>query len=57
MPRRPERTDLHGLLRFAKPPGPSSNEALQLVRRHLGWAKAGHAGTLDPAAAGLLLGS
>jgi tRNA pseudouridine55 synthase len=58
MPRRPERTqrtDLHGLLRFAKPPGPSSNEALQHVRRHLGWAKAGHAGTLDPAASGLLL--
>jgi tRNA pseudouridine55 synthase len=55
MPRKPEREDLHGLLRFAKAPGPSSNEALQLVRRHLGWAKAGHAGTLDPAASGLLL--
>jgi len=58
MPRKPERsqrTDLHGLLRFAKAPGPSSNEALQQLRRHLGWVKAGHAGTLDPAAAGLLL--
>lgn len=55
MPKRPERTDLHGLLRIAKSPGPSSNEVLQLVRRHLGWAKAGHAGTLDPAASGLLL--
>jgi len=55
MPRRPERTDLHGLLRLAKPVGPSSNEVLQQVRRHLGWVKAGHAGTLDPAAAGLLL--
>lgn len=55
MPRKPDRTDLHGLLRFAKAPGPSSNEALQQVRRHLGWVKAGHAGTLDPAASGLLL--
>ncbi|HEY6000097.1 MAG TPA: tRNA pseudouridine(55) synthase TruB [bacterium] len=53
--RRAQRTDLHGLLRLAKPPGPSSNEVLQQVRRHLGWAKAGHAGTLDPAASGLLL--
>jgi len=55
MPRRPERTDLHGLLLLAKAPGPSSNQVLQEVRRHLGWAKAGHAGTLDPAASGLLL--
>lgn len=55
MPRKPERTDLHGLLPFAKPAGPSSNQALQQVRRSLGWVKAGHAGTLDPAASGLLL--
>lgn len=55
MPKKPERTDLHGPLLFAKPAGPSSNQALQLVRRRLGWAKAGHAGTLDPAASGLLL--
>ncbi len=55
MPRRPERVDLHGLLLLAKPAGPSSNQALQEARRHLGWAKAGHAGTLDPAASGLLL--
>jgi tRNA pseudouridine55 synthase len=55
MPRKPEREDLHGLLLFAKAPGPSSNQALQRLRRALGWAKAGHAGTLDPAASGLLL--
>ncbi len=55
MPKRPERTDLHGLLLFAKEVGPSSNQALQELRRHLGWVKAGHAGTLDPAASGLLL--
>jgi tRNA pseudouridine55 synthase len=55
MPRRRERTDLHGLLRLAKAAGPSSNEVLQQARRLLGWVKAGHAGTLDPGASGLLL--
>ena len=49
------RTDLHGLLLLAKPAGPSSNQVLQLARRSLGNARAGHAGTLDPAASGLLL--
>lgn len=46
---------LHGLLVFSKPLGPSSNQALQQVRRLLGGPKAGHAGTLDPAAEGVLL--
>jgi tRNA pseudouridine55 synthase len=55
MAKRPERTDLHGLLLLAKEVGPSSNQALQELRRLLGWVKAGHAGTLDPAASGLLL--
>lgn len=55
MARRPERDDLHGVLLFAKEVGPSSNQALQELRRQLGWVKAGHAGTLDPAASGLLL--
>jgi len=55
MAKRPERDDLHGLLLFAKEVGPSSNQALQQLRRQLGWVKAGHAGTLDPAASGLLL--
>jgi tRNA pseudouridine55 synthase len=55
MPRKAEREDLHGLLLLAKAVGPSSNQALQELRRHLGWVKAGHAGTLDPAASGLLL--
>jgi len=54
-PRSAQRTDLHGLLRLAKAPGPSSNEVLQQARRLLGWVKAGHAGTLDPGASGLLL--
>jgi tRNA pseudouridine55 synthase len=55
MAKRPERSDLHGVLLFAKAVGPSSNQALQELRRRLGWVKAGHAGTLDPAASGLLL--
>jgi tRNA pseudouridine55 synthase len=55
MAKKPERDDLHGVLLFAKEAGPSSNQALQQVRRQLGWVKAGHAGTLDPAASGLLL--
>ncbi len=55
MAKRPERDDLHGVLLFAKEVGPSSNQALQELRRQLGWVKAGHAGTLDPAASGLLL--
>ena len=55
MAKRPERDDLHGVLLLAKEVGPSSNQALQELRRQLGWVKAGHAGTLDPAASGLLL--
>jgi len=43
-----------GLLLFDKPSGPTSNAALQTVRRLFGALKAGHAGTLDPLASGLL---
>jgi tRNA pseudouridine55 synthase len=38
-----------------KPVGLSSNAALQAAKRMFGAAKAGHAGTLDPLASGLLL--
>jgi tRNA pseudouridine55 synthase len=44
----------HGVLLLDKPSGLSSNVALQRVRRLYGWAKAGHTGTLDPLATGLL---
>lgn len=37
-----------------KPPGPSSNQVLQHAKRLFGAVKAGHAGTLDPLASGLL---
>ena len=44
----------HGVLLLDKPPGISSNAALQRVRRLFAWPKAGHTGTLDPLATGLL---
>jgi len=47
-----ERVD--GVLLLDKPVGISSNAALQRARRTLGAAKAGHTGTLDPLASGLL---
>lgn len=42
------------MLLLDKPAGISSNTALQEAKRLLGAAKAGHAGTLDPLASGLL---
>lgn len=44
----------HGVLLLDKPSGISSNAALQRVRRMFEWSKAGHTGTLDPLATGLL---
>jgi tRNA pseudouridine55 synthase len=46
--------DVDGVLLLDKPAGPSSNQALQRVRRLFGARKAGHSGTLDPLASGLL---
>jgi tRNA pseudouridine55 synthase len=43
-----------GVLLLDKPAGLSSNVALQRVRRLYDWPKAGHTGTLDPLATGLL---
>jgi tRNA pseudouridine55 synthase len=43
-----------GIVLLDKPPGMSSTQALQRVRRHLQAEKAGHAGTLDPMATGML---
>ncbi len=48
------RRDIAGLLLFHKEPGQSSNGALQRVRYLYNAAKAGHGGTLDPFATGLL---
>jgi tRNA pseudouridine55 synthase len=44
-----------GALLLDKPLGLSSNAALQQARRLFGASKAGHAGTLDPLASGLLI--
>jgi tRNA pseudouridine55 synthase len=52
-PRRSERL-LDGLLLLDKPAGLSSNQALQRVRHLFSAAKAGHTGSLDPLATGLL---
>ena len=45
---------LDGLLLLDKPAGLSSNAALQRVRKHYRAEKAGHTGSLDPLATGLL---
>lgn len=51
---RPPRRALHGVLLLDKPLGWSSNDALVKVRGLMRAAKAGHTGTLDPLASGLL---
>jgi tRNA pseudouridine55 synthase len=51
---RPPLRSLDGLLLLDKPAGLSSNAALQRVRRHYRAGKAGHTGSLDPLATGLL---
>ena len=52
MKRRADAVD--GLLLLDKPSGMTSNRALQTVRRLLNARKAGHTGSLDPAATGML---
>ena len=44
-----------GLLAVDKPAGPTSHDVVERVRRRLGAKGAGHLGTLDPGASGLLL--
>lgn len=51
---RHQRRALDGVLLLDKPQGITSNAALQTARRLLNAAKAGHTGTLDPMATGLL---
>lgn len=43
-----------GLLCLLKPPGLSSHDVVSAVRRALGTRRVGHAGTLDPAAGGVM---
>jgi tRNA pseudouridine55 synthase len=51
---RPRREIVDGLLLLNKPAGLSSNQALQRVKWLLNARKAGHTGSLDPAATGML---
>ncbi|NCC24745.1 MAG: tRNA pseudouridine(55) synthase TruB [Deltaproteobacteria bacterium] len=46
---------LDGLLVLNKPSGPTSTDCLNTLKRRFGQKKIGHAGTLDPLAAGVLL--
>jgi tRNA pseudouridine55 synthase len=52
--RRVSGRDVHGILLLDKPAGMSSNAALQRVKRLFFAKKAGHTGSLDPIATGLL---
>ena len=48
-------SDLSGILVLDKEIGMSSMRAVEIARRRAGRAKAGHAGTLDPLATGVLI--
>ena len=57
--KRPEERTVEELLRASiinldKPPGPTSHEVVAWIRRLLNVRKAGHGGTLDPPATGIL---
>jgi tRNA pseudouridine55 synthase len=52
--RRQRGRNVNGILLLDKPTGLSSNQALQRVKRLFEAAKAGHTGSLDPLATGLL---
>jgi tRNA pseudouridine55 synthase len=45
----------HGILIIDKPAGPTSHDIVASIRRALGTRAVGHAGTLDPAATGVLV--
>jgi tRNA pseudouridine55 synthase len=46
---------LDGAVLIDKPAGPTSHDVVDAIRRRFGIAKAGHCGTLDPNATGLLI--
>lgn len=54
MARRKKGRDIHGWVALDKPHGMTSTQAVAAVRRIFEAKKAGHAGTLDPLATGLL---
>ncbi|MGV8082635.1 MAG: tRNA pseudouridine(55) synthase TruB [Coriobacteriia bacterium] len=54
-PRRRGATSLSGILVIDKPAGVTSHDVVNTVRRLTGEGRVGHAGTLDPAATGVLV--
>ncbi len=54
MPRRKQGRAVNGWLNLDKPPGMTSTKAVNIVKRLFNARKAGHAGTLDPLATGVL---
>src|SRR5919112_5903443 len=54
-PKGTNRRNVHGVLLLDKPAGMTSNQALQAVKRLYNARKAGHTGSLDPLATGLLV--
>jgi tRNA pseudouridine55 synthase len=54
MARRRTGEAIHGWIAFDKPVGMTSTQAVAAIRRATGAAKAGHGGTLDPLASGML---
>src|ERR1700733_14932313 len=54
MPRRKKGTPVHGWVIVDKPQGVTSTQVVGIVRRVFDAQKAGHAGTLDPLATGVL---
>lgn len=54
MARKQKGTKIDGWINLHKPVGITSTQALAIVKRALGPQKAGHAGTLDPLASGIL---
>jgi tRNA pseudouridine55 synthase len=50
-----EFSPLDGAVLIDKPPGPTSHDVVDAIRRKFGVKKVGHCGTLDPNATGLLI--
>ncbi|MBP1763652.1 MAG: truB, partial [Firmicutes bacterium] len=45
---------IQGIINVLKPPGMTSHDVVSFIRRQFQIKRVGHAGTLDPAAAGVL---
>ena len=52
--RKREKRDVHGWVILDKPVGMTSTHAVSIIKRLFTARRAGHAGTLDPLASGLL---